>query len=86
MGGYSSQGGAIYVSGCKFSIIKIIDSTLNVFNSEFVGNSANDYGGVIFASGFKGVNLLSGTRLTLNEAPRIGGDIYASNSKNNITV
>lgn len=70
-----SHGGAIYVTGSNGNEEEL---ELDITSTEFIGNSANSSGGVIYASGECRVHI-SGGKLEGNSATK-GGAIFATNS------
>ena len=77
MNGYSSMGGAIFMSG---------SSTLNIKSSQFLNNYASNSGGAMYFRGLKQVKISEQTKFRGNQAKISGGDICAIESERNMTL
>jgi predicted outer membrane repeat protein len=77
MNGYSSMGGAIFMSG---------SSSLNIKKSQFLNNYASDSGGAMYFRGFNQVKITEQTKFNANQAKVSGGDIFAFESERNLTL
>ena len=77
MNGYSSMGGAIFMSG---------SSTLIIKRSQFSNNYASVSGGAMYFRGFNQVKINEQTKFKANQAKVSGGDICAIESERNLTL
>eukprot|EP00347_Sterkiella_histriomuscorum_P017660 403348489 len=71
--GYSSMGGAIFISG---------DSSIIISTTKFISNFANQYGGSIYGTGFALLQIDSNSEFTDGYAKFQGDDIFVRNSEN----
>eukprot|EP00347_Sterkiella_histriomuscorum_P001563 403371552 len=71
--GYSSIGGAIFISG---------DSTIIISTTKFISNFANQYGGSIFGTGFTLLQIDKESEFIDGYARFSGDDIFIRNSDN----
>eukprot|EP00347_Sterkiella_histriomuscorum_P023840 403333206 len=71
--GYSSVGGAIFISG---------DSTIIISATKFTSNFANQYGGSIYGTGFTLLQIDKDSEFTDGYANFQGDDIFVRNSEN----
>jgi predicted outer membrane repeat protein len=77
MDGYSSMGGAIFMSG---------SSSLNIMKTQFSNNYASDSGGAMYFRGFNQVKITEESKFKANQAKVSGGDIFAIESERNLTL
>ncbi|CDW84862.1 UNKNOWN [Stylonychia lemnae] len=75
-GGSANLGGAMYISG---------DSTVRIFQSEFLDNYSKRKGGALYASTFKSIYIGQSTNFKNNLASGNGDDVFVTNSYNLIT-